>query len=228
MRLSKAVFSLIVFMLFASQAYAAPAYGTKMPEKFKLAIGGQSQHVISRELEGPNGKMESLQHFFLISFGLTDWLSVDLKGGAGNIEAENGAGFDLDYNTFVGGGYGFRIKIFEKEKWKSVLGFQHISIHPYTRNIDNEKYKSVLDDWQGSLLVSYDLDKFTPYVGAKLSRMDYIFWENGERNRIKSENSKSLGVVAGFDLNINEKNWINIEGQLLDVTAVAVSINHAF
>ncbi|MBF0385076.1 MAG: hypothetical protein HQL27_04310 [Candidatus Omnitrophica bacterium] len=218
-----------LFIFIAStKAFAAPAYGTKMPEKFKFFIGGQTHEVFERDLEGNNGEVKSTQHFLLLSFGLADWLSVDLKGGAGDIDQKVNNGLDLSYNTFVGGGYGFRIKVFEKDKLRSVVGFQHISIHPYTRNTGDTKHKGVLDDWQGSFLVSYDFEKITPYLGAKISRMDYIYWRDDIRNRVKSDTDKSIGAVAGFDLNLNDKTWLNVEGQFIDVKALSVSINYLF
>jgi hypothetical protein len=178
MKKSFCFLSVCFLSLFLVKAtFAAPAYGTKMPQKNHFAIGGQTHVVFDRDLEGDNGEMNSLQHFFLVSYGLLDWLSVDFKGGAGDIEASPVSGDTLNYPAFMAGGYGFRIRLYEQDKVKVVAGFQHISVHPYsvfvTNGTDNQ-HKAVIDDWQFSCLGSYQIEKLTPYLGFKVSRMDYI------------------------------------------------------
>lgn len=222
---------LTIFALFFSShtATAAPAYGTTLPEQFQFFLGGQTHVVLKRELEQGREPMRSLQHFLLISFGLTDWLSLDLKGGAGDIaQRPNALSDTISYPTYVGGGYGFRLRLHEDDRSKVVFGFQHISIHPYSVFVDTVKHKAVLDDWQLSLLYSYKFDKFTPYVGGKWSRMDYIHWENDQRERVKSDTDKSYGVILGADIPLSEKWRINLEGQLVDVEAVSASIMYQF
>ncbi len=224
------VLIIFVIMLFLPiRVESAPAYGTRMPQKNEFFVGAQSYYVFERVLEANHGEIQSLQHFVNISYGVTDWLTLDLKGGAGNIDHEDESRVDLNYAMFVGGGYGFRLRVFEESRFKGVFGFQHISIHPYSRNIGEEKYKSVLDDWQLSFLASYQIkERLTPYLGAKVSRMDNIQWHNGERDRIKSDESQSFGVIFGTDFDISKKVWINIEGQAIDAQAVSASINMRF
>lgn len=207
---------------------AAPAYGTRLPKKLRLVVGGQTHAVLERDLKDNYGELSSLQHFLLLSFGITDWLSLDLKGGAGDIEQEPGSGGEIKYPAFMGGGYGLRLRLYEGAKTKAVFGFQHISVHPYSVFAGNVKNKAVLDDWQFSLLGSYDLKWITPYLGVKWSRMDYIYWLEDTRKREKSDLGKSVGVITGMDIPIGERAWINVEGQFVDVQAVAVSLNYQF
>lgn len=224
-----AVIILLGSMFCARNVCAAPAYGTRMPEAKAFFIGGQTHQVFERDLEANHGDIQSLQHFLNISYGVTDWFTLDLKGGAGNVAHDRLGLNDLDYASFVGGGYGFRVRLWETEKVKGVAGFQHISIHPYSRNVGEDKYKSVIDDWQLSATVSYQVgDRWMPYAGGKVSRMDNIQWTNGERDRIKSDESRAFGLILGADWEINEKVWINVEGQALDVQALSTSINVRF
>lgn len=219
----------IVFVLCVAEvSSAAPAYGTRMPKQGKIFVGLQNHTVLTQELEGDNGKMKSLQNFFLISFGVMDWLSIDLKGGAGNITQSVPSSEDIEWPTFVGGGYGFRVKFFDTQKTDAVFGFQHISIHPHAIDLDRVKKRAILDDWQLSLLASHDLKWATPYAGIKWSRMDYIRWDNDLRNRAKGENSPFLGPVAGLDIPMGEKWWLNFEANFADTEAVSGSINFAF
>ncbi len=227
-RLSVIFFILGIGLGAATSVAAAPAYGTRLPDKFHLVVGGQTHVVFNRGLEDANGEMSSIQHFLLLSFGIADWLSLDLKGGAGDIEQDPDNGNKIQYPAFMGGGYGFRVRLCNDERVKAVLGFQHISIHPYSVFIGNTKNKAVLDDWQLSLLGSYDLKWLTPYAGVKWSRMDYIHWVEDFRKRKQSDSSDVAGLVAGIDIPFGKRTWINIEGQFLDSQAVAASINYQF
>ncbi|MDI6606525.1 MAG: hypothetical protein QME65_05250, partial [Candidatus Omnitrophota bacterium] len=217
-----------VFCL-ASASYAAPCYGTKMPGRNKFFAGVQYHNIFKRYLErGENGKMKSQQEFILLSYGVFDWLSIDLKGGAGDIKQKPLEVGQRNYAEFLGGGYGFRLRLYEKERIKAVFGFQHISIHPKTIHLSDGKHKAVLDDWQLSALASYGFKKVTPYLGARWSREDYIHWLDGERSRVKSDLDRSFGFIYGCDIPLTQKLWINLEGQTFDSEAFAFSINYSF
>lgn len=218
-----------VFLFFLSSvSWAAPCYGTTLPLKHRAVIGGQTHIIFKRYLEHEAGKIRSTQHFFLLSFGIVDWLAIDLKGGVGSVRQHPIASDELDYPAFMSGGYGFRLKIFEAQKTRAVFGFQHISVHPYSVNIGPTKHKTVLDDWQLSALASYALKNVTPYAGVKLSRCDYIHWVDGERDLVKSDTSRNVGLVCGLDIPLGKKLRCNIEGQWFDGEALAFSLNHQF
>jgi len=210
------------------EANSSPCYGTHMPKEKKFIVGIQNHTIFKRYLEDDFGKLRSLQNFILLSYGLSDWFSLDLKGGAGYIKQHPLSNDELDYSTGFAGGYGFRIKFYDKEKIKMVLGFQHISVHPKSSSQDNQKNQAILDDWQGSFLLSYDFKRISPYLGTKLSRMDYIHKQEGARKRKMSDLTKSMGLVLGMDFNIDKRSYLNLEAQLLDVEALAVSINYDF
>jgi len=216
------------FYILNFNCYAAPCYGTKMPERKEIFIGGQSHIIFKRYLEGDNGKIKSFQDFFLLSYGAFDWLSIDLKGGAGNIKQRPVNRANLGYPYYLGGGYGFRLRLYDDKNIKAVCGFQHISIHPETIQADTGKNKAVLDDWQFSALASYAFKKITPYLGTKVSRSDYIHWVNGERNRVKSDTDKSIGMVVGMDFDLAKNMWLNLEGQFFDGEAMSASLNYSF
>jgi len=199
-----------------------------MPLQNQFFVGLQTYSVLNRDLENQNGDMRSLQDFVVLSYGVSDWFSVDLKGGAGYIKQRSPGTERIDYSTYLGGGYGFRIKLYGSRKTKMVFGFQHISVHPHNIHINGVKHKSVLDDWQFSLLASYDFSIFTPYAGTKWSRMDYIHWVDSVRERVKSDETKSAGLVIGSDIPLGEKIWLNLEGQLFDTEAFAASLNFYF
>lgn len=218
------------FILLYNQetVFSAPCYGTHLPKEKSFVIGIQNHTILKRNLERDYGKLRSIQNFVLLSHGIKNWFSLDLKGGAGYIKQRPLDIQELDYSTGFAGGYGFRLKLYDKNKKRVVLGFQHISVHPKKNSFGGIKNQAILDDWQGSFLVSYDILRMSPYLGLKCSRMDYIHKENGNRKRKMSDLTKVLGLVLGFDFNIDENNWLNLEAQLLDGKALAVSINHNF
>jgi len=217
-----------LIFLFNQNLFSAPCYGPRLPEEKKFIVGLQSHIVFKRYLEDSFGKIRSLQNFILLSWGLKDWFSLDLKGGSGYIKQHPLDKAEVDYAASFAGGYGFRLRLYNQDNKKIILGFQHISVHPKSTNYDGKKNQAILDDWQGSLLFASDFKKITPYLGLKYSRMDYIHKKDGNRKRKMSDLTKTLGLVLGIDLGIEKNTWINLETQFLDTKALAISINYNF
>ena len=226
--MKKACLFLTLIFCCVVSSYAAPCYGTRMPKKNHIFIGAQSYSIFKRYLEDDYGKLRSLQHFFLLSYGVFDWLSIDLKAGSGNIKQRPITRDEVDYLSNFAGGYGFRLKFFDEQKVKMVFGFQHISVHPKSTHLGDDKNAAILDDWQTSLLASFDFKKITPYLGTRWSRLDYIHRDLDSRKRRMSDLTKDIGFILGFDLPISEKIWINFETQAFDSEALSFSINYSF
>jgi hypothetical protein len=224
----KAYFAFIIVFSFVAHLYAAPCYGTKMPGKNKFFMGLQTHSIFKRYLEGEYGKLRSFQNFLLLSYGIYDWLSIDLKGGTGNIKQHPFANDEADYPSNFAGGYGFRLKLYGNKEIRAVFGFQHISVHPKSIHLGTVKNRAILDDWQVSLLASYDFKRATPYLGTRWSRIDYIHTVADSRKRRMSDLTKSTGFIFGLDVPVAKRVWINLEGQLFDSEAVAFSINYSF
>ncbi|MCX5711298.1 MAG: hypothetical protein NT060_05065 [Candidatus Omnitrophica bacterium] len=222
----------ILFLIFdlcaLNFSYAAPCYGTRMPEKNKFFAGLQNYTIYKRDLENNNGKLRSLQDFVTASYGVFDWLSVDLKGGAGYINQHPENSGEVRYNTGFAGGDGFRVRLMDKKRIKTVFGFQHISVHPSSRDVAGVKNQAILDDWQASLLASYEFNFATPYIGTRWSRVDYIHKVDGDRKRVMSDLDKSVGLIVGIDVPLNKKIWLNLEGSFFDSSALAFGLNYAF
>ena len=218
----------ILILLCKEKGFSAPCYGTHLPREKHFIIGIQNHIIFRRNLENDFGKLRSIQNFLLLSYGFKDWLSIDLKGGAGYIKQHSLDMQEVDYSTGFAGGYGFRLRLYDYRNFRVVLGFQHISVHPKKTSLNGTKNQAILDDWQGSFLVSYDISKITPYLGLKYSRIDYIHKQDGQRKRRMSDLTKTIGLVLGMDFNIDKNIWLNLEGQILDVKAYAVSLNYKF
>lgn len=219
----------LIFTLgFILPSYAAPCYGTRLPGEKKFFGGFQTHTVFKRYLEDESGKLRSTQHFMLLSYGVLDWLSIDIKGGAGNIKQHPVGSDEVDYSSGFSGGYGFRLRLYADKKIKTVFGFQHLSVHPKKTYSGSTKHRAIFDDWQVSFLVSYDFSKIIPYLGTKWSRADYIHWTGDTRKRVMSDLTKTIGLVLGFDLPLNNRIWFNFEGQWFDTEALSVSMNFSF
>ena len=219
---------LLLIVISPLSVFSAPGYGTKLPQRGKFFAGIQNHLLFDRNLEDELGSVRSTQSFLNISYGLFDWLAIDLKGGAGNVKQHPAGSDEVDYPSRFAGGYGFRVKFWDRDRLKAVFGFQHISVHPRYIHLNDVKNKAILDDWQTSLIVSCDFRQFTPYLGAKFSRVDYIHWVEDDRKRRMSDLTETIGLVLGLDLPLTENTWINLEGHLFDGESLATSFNFSF
>lgn len=223
------ILSICFIILFSKNIWATPCYGTDMPTKHHFFAGLEYNIITKRDLENNNGRIKNSDQFLMVSYGLFDWLSVDLKGGSGKVTYKDSAVGDVDFSTSFAGAYGFRIKLFEsKNKFlKIVTGFQHISVHPRRVATAVGKYSVVVDEWFGSTLASIKLNKFVPYLGFRTGTYDVIRWINDEnRKRFKSEDN--LGLIVGFDFWLTDKIKVNFEHHFFDEIAGSVSVGINF
>ena len=219
----------IVLAVGVSQAWAAPAYGTKMPLKHEFFGGLQHYTIFSRDLNKDNGSMTSQQDHVLLSYGVTDWFALDLKWTRGDITHIDQDGAKIKYDhPLWGGGYGFRVRLYENGPVKVVSGFLHISVHPRSVKRNGEKNNAILDDWQGSALVSYDLKKFTPYTGVRYGTTDYLHRLNNDADRVYTPESRRTDMVLGVDVPLTPRTWLNVEGAFGGGEALATSVNFKF
>jgi len=200
-----------------------------MPKQRQLIWGLQGDFLIDRNLDNDQGSTSGNRYFLTGTLGIFDWICFDGKIGAGDVAWHNSNPGNLHFNSGFSGGYGFRIKGYENKNLgiKTVAGFQHISAHPSTESPINDEHRVIIDDWQGSALISKDLGDFTPYLGARYGTVDYIKWVNElDRKRIKSE--KVFGAVIGVDYLIKKDIRLNIEGDFIDGEELSIGISRDF
>jgi hypothetical protein len=220
----------IAVLMNVSSVMAAPAYGTAMPQKEGTFWGLQHYYVDRRNLDNDQGVLHSHQNYLTMSYGVLDWLSLDLKLSLYSTFRHNSAdGSQMRYDRSVwGGGYGFRIKLHEKGPWKTVTGFQHFSIHPMTVKKDGRKNNGILEDWQFSLLESYKMKYVTPYAGVRYTVMDYIHTLDNERNRINSDDARRFGLILGADIPLSPDVWLNFESDWQDGGSATGGVHFRF
>lgn len=83
-------------------------------------------------------------------------------------------------------------------------------------------------EWQIDLDLSYEIDIFAPYIGVKYSNVrvelngfDESISAKGNSNHFK--NRVPLGIFIGCGLSSSKYFMLNVEGRLIDETAVTVS-----
>ena len=228
----KILFLLIVLkliLLFINDTYAAPAYGTHMPEKRRWTWGLEADFLIDRNLDNDEGGINGKRFFLIGSYGVFSWFSFDGKIGVGDVDWDRINNDSLSYSADFAGGYGFRIRGYGNKEWgiKSIVGFQHISVHPDAKNQGGNKNEAIIDEWQLSLIVSKDIKNFVPYLGGRYGTIDLIKWTNeADRKRIKAE--KNFSLIIGLDCWLNERTRLNLEGSFLDGEELAFGISYDF
>ncbi len=223
------IFLLLIISCDLPAVYGAPCYGTNMSSRNKFSMGAEVNVINNRDLADDNGKASSRQYFYKLSYGLTDWFCLDGKIGVGDITYKPGNAEKTVYPTNFAGGYGFRIKVYKNEQQKidAVCGFQHISVHPGTKMINGTTNSVILDDWQGSALVSKNFGLLTPYAGTRLTRLDIIHRISGDgRKRHKSD--VDFDGVVGTDINLTKSSFINIEGRFIRESSFNFGFTHNF
>jgi len=221
---------LLAMTCFAPSVFAAPCYGTNMPNKDKWSSGAQVHVIENRALKKDFGKVSSAQYFYQLSFGVFSWLSLDGKIGVGDVTYRPSGGSEktnFPYN--FAGGYGFRVKPYknDNQKIEVVCGFQHISVHPTGKQINGATNYVILDDWQGSALISKKIEKFTPYAGARLIRLDLIHRINGN-SRFRKKSNVDVGAVVGTDFNLTDSSFLNFEARFIEETSFNLGFTHNF
>ena len=228
--LKRFLFSVIILtMLYSGVSYAAPCYGAHTPKERQWIWGLEGDFLLDRDLKDNHGGTSGNRYFLTGSYGVFNWICFDGKIGAGDVVWHNSNPGNLDYNTGFAGGYGFRVRGYENKDLgiKTVIGFQHISVHPRTTCPNNDKNRVIIDDWQGSVLISKDIGNFAPYLGARYGTVDFIKWVNEhDRKRIKSE--KMIGAVIGVDYLIKESIRLNIECDFIDGEEISIGISRDF
>jgi len=229
----KKTFFLFFIISFVSSGmlFAAPSGGTRLLERGKIETGYEYNNMFERTLARSYGDLSTADNFFTLSVGVFDWLTLDGKIGVGDERLKGGIHLPkLQLPTGFAGGYGFRVRFFEHAGTgvRIIAGAQHICVHPQARSIDDDKYGTILDDWQVSGLAAKKFKYLTPYIGMKLSDCQFIYTINKhDRKRIYSRNH--IGFVFGSDFWILEKKIrVNVEARLFDENAFSTAVAYTF
>ena len=229
---------IIIFFLFAvlslsalQTSQAVSSNGTRFPPARNVDLGYEYDAMFKRTLNRSHGDLQNQDHFYTVSFGVFDWLSLDGKIGMGDVSLRDSANLPkLDFNAGFSGGYGFRIRAFEHKKLgvRLIVGGQHISVHPPARSIDDNKYTSCLDDWQVTGIVAKDFKRFTVYAGAKGSDCQLVYKIN-KHNEKRLYSETHIGMISGLEVYLfDNKLRLGAEGRFFDETAFSTTVSYLF
>lgn len=223
----KIILFLSGIILCAGSAYAVPMKGPYFLKKGQIETGLEANLVLRRDIENITTNIQSAQFFYCIAYGIFDWLNIEGKYGSGDIKNDQYNDQKFYYNYNWGGGYGLRIKAFEDDKIKVILGCHHISIHPDpNKNTDNLTHRAILDETQFDTTLSLKGEKLSPYVGAKVSHTRLIRRINSERATLRAE--ENYGFALGFDYFFKKNVRFNLESRFIDEYALTTGITYIF
>lgn len=208
---------------------AAPTDGTDIPYKGKYVTGYQNNIIFKHDLADSYGNIKSDQHFYTLSYGVFDWLTLDGKIGFGNAREKGGVNPKVDHHYGFAGGYGFRLRILDnvKNNVRVVTGFQHISVHPASRNLNGDKREAIYDDWQVSLVSSKDIGRVTPFAGAKLS-LGNLIQKTNDIDRKNRPPEYYAGVILGCSVKLTKNTYISVESHFIDETSLTSGFYYKF
>lgn len=218
----------IMLFLFCECALAIPSEGNFLPALHKTIWGVQFNHIFLRDFNKVESKASTTQYFIKASYALYEWFFIDGKVGLGNIGFKANDGLELNFKSGFAGGYGFRALIYENETLglKSILGFQHISCHPFKDTVNQTEYKVIWDEWQGTWLFVKEWNKAALYFGPQYSAAQLKYKVDEYRRRLKAEDS--WGVLIGGNYRLRENLSINAEMRFFDELAVNTGIYYKF
>ena len=223
---------LVVAVLFGGiKSYATPSGGATFPPQGKIEAGYEYNVMFDRSLRESHGSLKTQDHFFTLSFGIFDWLSLDGKIGIGGITHTAAAYLPrLEYKSGFAGGYGFRVKVFDHAPSgiRVIIGAQHISVHPQPEMVNDNKYRACLDDWQLCGVIAKNFKLATPYVGIKGSDCEIIY-DIDHHGQKRYYSKDHIGFLFGSDfLLFDDKVKINIEVRFFDETGLSTAITYRF
>jgi len=197
MRKTALIFVFLFFALGHRDVPACPTEGPNMPNGASWKTGVQTNIMTDVDTQNVKGELRSKQIFLTLSYGVTKWLCLDGKAGIGELTFDQERAIKVEYDANFAGGYGGRILLWDDKKSgiNCILGLHHISVHPEDTEVSGIKYKAILDEWQGSMLVSKKIRYLRPYIAGKFSKI-YLIQKIGEqRERITPQHD--WGLVAG-------------------------------
>lgn len=220
--------AVVIFLLSSVNAIAIPSEGNFLPEKHKSIWGFQFNNIFLRDFNKLEGKGSTKQYFLKASYALTNRFYLDGKIGLGSVKFRRNDGIDLNFSSGFAGGYGFRYLLWENNQcgWKSILGFQHISCHPFKDTVNNVKHRVIWDEWQGTWLFMKEWENKALYFGPQYSAAQLKYKVDDFRRRLKTEDS--WGLLFGGDYSLSKKMSISAELRVLDEWAINTGISYKF
>ena len=220
--------AVLILLLSSVNVIAIPSEGNFLPAEGAAIWGLQFNNIFLRDFNEVEGQGKTKQYLLKTSYALTKRFFLDGKIGLGSVRFKRNDGIDLNFSSGFAGGYGFRYLLFENEQsgWKSIVGFQHISCHPFKDTVGDVKHRIIWDEWQGTWLFIKELEKADFYFGPQYSAAQLKYKVDDFRRRLKSEDS--WGLLFGANYSLTKKASISAEIRVLDEWAINTGISYKF
>lgn len=224
-------FAAAVTFAVAPGALAAPSNGTRFPAARDVELGYEFVDLFARPVTRDYGEIGSRNHFYTVSFGVTDFFALDGKVGLGDSDLGGTEKLPrLDFDAGFAGGYGLRLQYFKYDPFglRFIAGFQHISVHPQDESAGDDKYESFLDDWQASAVFAKDMGQATFYAGIKGSDLEFVYKLN-KQDKKRRWSRYHTGLIVGAEACVFDRRLrIGAEGRFFDETALSASVSCLF
>jgi hypothetical protein len=199
---------------------AAPV-GGDIPEKGKWSVGFETNVITERKMtnedKDKNKVDRSTQYLAKVSYSPLDWLCFDFKLGLADIDYYTTRKTGFDHS--LAWGIGSRAKHELGNGYKLMVGVQYFSATDMkSSTIGDADWK----EWQGSLGIAKELDRFMPYLGVKYSDAKLT------SDQPKEVADKNVGPFIGTDVKITENIYANFEGRFVDERAFTVGLSYRF
>ena len=223
----------IITLLFLSlpiAAYAMPTDGPILPQQGRWKIGTETNFLFEKQMKRPKGDLESEQYLTTLSYAPFSWFSFDFRLGCGNLKFEQKNADTINYNTSFAGGYGFRARLAEPDRYfiDVLYAFQHISVHPDARTVNGVKNEIFMDDWQTSLICAKRFSFLYPYAAIKYSKVTLSRITSQRKDRKRAGSVDRVGLAVGADFIFSQSLAANIEGRFFDEEGLNVGLSWRF
>lgn len=250
--------SLVLIFCLSGAASAAGIGGAETQGQFKFGIGLDQEFMSSRDLKFKSSNMEFLPGLEMVnseiknmhrttikgSFGVFDFLDVYVNLGAAQYEGKKElelGGVTQERDKFKarrGLAYGGGLKGTYVFKNGFLIGgdlqylshkrkFQETATDAITGEKEAIKGNVIFQEWQVAPYIGMKIGNWTPYLGMKYSDVKVKF-KDEEGDWFKFMAKDKVGAFLGTDWRVS-KHWrLNIEGRLVDETAVSAGITYRF
>ncbi len=193
--------------LVAAEPVGSPASVLKKGQWVFGLLGGG---LVNRKLTGTaKANLYHIEH--VRGYGLTDWLSLYGKIGAGYLQINDSAirktdgSTDHTFGTNLLAAAQLKARLWQHAKsgfeWDGSLQYSYLGRKTSTAN------QPQWQEWQVSTSVAKSLGRLKPYVGIKLSRvtMDYRIRQGGQTiSQGSYKDQASVGAFFGSDVYLGE------------------------
>ena len=224
------IFTFLTVLLFSGYGLASMVGNPPgFPEGGKISFGAEYWHIDSRDVfefdDMLDDELESEAYALRISYGITDFLTVDFRAGQADFTLMPG---ETEYDKGPFWGLGLRAIIYESPGGLKVMaGVQYNDYDPDNTVDKTIEFEAELDDLSVSLDISKKFaDRFTVYGGVQHSDLTLKYFHAGDFGQREGgyRQDQELGVYGGLDVEVLNGLSFFAEGQFANQEAYILGL----